>query len=135
MLLSKGELAYGGPRQEAVKYFAENGSVVPESTNPSDFYLEAINYDFAEGEKKPKSVSDLIENFPKSDVIQRIDEQINFLQSNKFQSQLKDIEVKVTKYSSFFLFLFLFYFFIFFFFHFLFFLFFFIFFLILEIRK
>jgi ABC-type multidrug transport system ATPase subunit len=94
VLLSKGELAYGGPRKQAVRYFAENGSVVPESTNPSDFYLEAINYDFAEGEKKPKSVSDLIDNFPKSEILGRIDEHITFLGSNLFQSQLKDIPVK-----------------------------------------
>jgi hypothetical protein len=95
VLLSKGELAYGGPRKDAVKYFAENGLVIPENTNPSDFYLDAINYDFAEGERKPQSVSNLIDNLPKSEVFRKVDEQINFLKSHHFQSKsITNIEIK-----------------------------------------
>lgn len=46
MLLSQGRVAFCGPKDEAIPYFASIGKVCPEFSNPAEFYLDLVNNDF-----------------------------------------------------------------------------------------
>ena len=40
LILNRGELVYGGPREGALRYFARLGFGLPEHANPADFFIE-----------------------------------------------------------------------------------------------
>lgn len=88
VLLSKGELCYGGPRSLAIDFFTNHDLKPPALTNPADHYMDVINYDFMTGEKKPQSVSNVIEGYKESAILKRIKEQIKHTESSEFQKRL-----------------------------------------------
>ena len=86
-MLSRGELAFCGPRDGAVLYFKKQDLPVGKHVNPADHFLELINYQFGqqhaedsstskeeddeeegrdEGYEAPPHVRRLVDNFSKS---------------------------------------------------------------------
>jgi len=49
ILLSKGKLMYGGPREEMEKFFSHAGSPCPPEFNPADHYVTVVNDEFVVG--------------------------------------------------------------------------------------
>ena len=64
MLLARGGVAYFGPADKAIKYFADCFDLhCPEMTNPADYLMEITNSDFVDS---PEDVDKLLEAWPKS---------------------------------------------------------------------
>ena len=57
MVLSDGRIAYAGPAESAITYFADMGFPAPEHSNPADFFLNLVNREFTD----PKSVDKLLD--------------------------------------------------------------------------
>jgi len=62
MLLTQGRTAYFGTIDKAISYFGNIGYQCPRKSNPSDYFLEAINSDFTDA----KEVSQICDEFERS---------------------------------------------------------------------
>jgi len=57
-ILSKGRVAYTGPRASAISHFESAGYPLPQFTNPADFILEVVNADFVEDQHQVERILD-----------------------------------------------------------------------------
>jgi len=58
-ILSKGRVAYTGPRASAIPHFESAGYPLPQFTNPADFILEIVNADFVEDQQQVERILDV----------------------------------------------------------------------------
>lgn len=63
MLLVEGRTVYFGRRDEAIPYFSRLGLTCPQYSNPSDYFLQVVNTDFADH----ADVDDLVNQFLSSE--------------------------------------------------------------------
>lgn len=86
-LLSKGETVFHGLVQDAPNYFAKTGHPLAPYTNPADFYLDLINYDFDTEERK-ETARNMIEYYKASEekkvTLKEIDQIIEHHQKIEF---------------------------------------------------
>jgi len=76
LLLTKGNVAYFGPRDNTLSYFAELGFRCPELTNPADFYLDITSVDLRNAhaeEKSRQQVKDIIEAYEKRREMRKVE--------------------------------------------------------------
>eukprot|EP01127_Copromyxa_protea_P014018 TRINITY_DN3843_c0_g1_i4.p1 TRINITY_DN3843_c0_g1~~TRINITY_DN3843_c0_g1_i4.p1 ORF type:complete len:594 (-),score=104.46 TRINITY_DN3843_c0_g1_i4:40-1686(-) len=73
-ILSKGNLVYFGTIPTALDFFGRNGLPLPAATNPADFFIDSVNYDFNDPLDKTTSegVSKLVEAFKDSDEYNKV---------------------------------------------------------------
>eukprot|EP01126_Amoeba_proteus_P053668 TRINITY_DN6556_c0_g1_i1.p1 TRINITY_DN6556_c0_g1~~TRINITY_DN6556_c0_g1_i1.p1 ORF type:complete len:592 (-),score=86.96 TRINITY_DN6556_c0_g1_i1:97-1872(-) len=75
-LLSRGNLIFFGESNEAITFFAKNGLKIPKNTNPADFFMENINFDFLSPEEGVEKSTKLVKSFEESEEYQQIQKSI-----------------------------------------------------------
>eukprot|EP00121_Abeoforma_whisleri_P015531 Awhi_evm1s14305 len=69
LLLSHGNTVYYGKTAEAIPYFASQGLVCPQFSNPADFFLDHLNVDFWENQDEgKKQIENLTDAYLDSDM-------------------------------------------------------------------